>query len=203
MCVFRGWLVAVMFVWLTGLIGCGTGIPGLDPNVEVVEHTDYNPPPPKDEDGLADDKLEDKQTSFDPELVDRRPLGEWSINQSEAVIRLDVPLARPDSDAELLMLRPSYADSLKAAKAHRSWISVLPSVNLLDGKAKQFDDGLYAALDQAYFQGHSEKLPSHLDLVERMLAKVDAGSPAAAYLAAGLSLGGRETTVGNSAQRDK
>jgi hypothetical protein len=187
---------------LAGLIGCGTGIPGIDPNVVVVEHTDYNPPPPKDDDGLVDDKLEDKKTEFDPELVDRRPLGDWLINQSESVILLDVPLARPDSDGELLVLRASYADSLKAAKEHRSWMPALPSVNLLDGKAKQFDDGLYAAIDLAYFQGIAEKLPSHLSLAERLLAKVEADSPAAAYLAAGLTLGGRETTLSDNGKRD-
>lgn len=198
----RGELAAgLAFALLAGLIGCG--IPGIDPNVVVVEHTDYNPPPPKDDDGLTDDKLEDKKTEFDPELVDRRPLGDWLINQSEAVIKLDVPLARPDSDQELLVLRPSYADSLKAAKVHREWIPFLPSVNLLDGKAKQFDDGLYAALDQAYFLGHSEKIPSHMGLTERLLVKVPEDSPAAAYLAAGLTLGGRETTLEDNAQRDK
>src|SRR6188474_3435646 len=117
MCQGRGWLVVgLAFVLLAGLIGCGTGIPGVDPNVVVIEHTDYNPPPPKDDDGLVDDKLEDKKTEFNPDLVDRRQLGDWFINQSEAVIRLDVPLARPDSDGELLTLRASYADSLKAAK---------------------------------------------------------------------------------------
>ena len=201
MCQGRGCSVA-MFLILAGLIGCGTGIPGVDPNVIVIEHTDYNPPPPKDDEGLADDKLEDKQTVFDPELVDRRPLGDWLINQSESVIRLDVPLARPDSDGELLVLRASYADSLKAAKEHRSWLPALPSVNLLDGKAKQFDDGLYAAIDLAYFQGISEKLQSHLGLAERLLAKVEEDSPAAAYLAAGLTLGGREATLSDNAKRD-
>jgi hypothetical protein len=197
----RGWSVTSILL-VAGLVGCGSGIPGIDPNVVIVERTDYNPPPPKDEELLVDDRLEDKKTEFDPELVDRRPLGDWIINQSEAVIRLDVPLARPDSDGELLVLRASYADSLKAAKEHRSWMPVLPSVNLLDGKAKQFDDGLYAALDQAYFLGHSEKMPSHLDLIERLLVKVGNDSPAAAYFAAGLTLGGRETALADNAKRD-
>ena len=193
-----GWCCGLLLG--ASLLGCG--IPGIDPGVEVIELTDYNPPKLED-DGLADDRLEDKKTAFDPQLVDRRPRGDWRINQSEAVIKLDVPLARPDSDGELLVLRPSYAAALAAAKDSRSWMPTLPSVNLLDGKAKQFDDGLYAALDQAYFQGLAERLPSHLDLIERLLSKVPEGSPAAAYLAAGLTLGGRETKVANSEQRDK
>ena len=98
----------------TLLIGCGTGVPVLDPNVVVVEVTDRNPPPPAD-DGLADDKLEDKNTSFDPELVDRRPLEGWLVNQSEAVIKLDVPMVQPDYEQDLLVLHPSYKAAMAAA----------------------------------------------------------------------------------------
>ena len=78
----------------------------------------------------------------------------------------------------------------------------LPSVNLLDGKAKQFDDGLYAAIDQAYFQGVADKLQSHQQLVQRLLDKVGPDSPAAPYLAAGLTLGGKETPAANKPARD-
>ena len=64
----------------------------------------------------------------------------------------------------------------------------MPSVNLLDGKAKQFDDGLYAALDQAYYRGLNEHLVSHVALVRRLYNQVDKKGPAAAFLAAGLEL---------------
>jgi len=180
------------------LIGCGTGVPGLDPNVVVVEVTDRNPPPPAD-DGLADDKLEDKKTSFDPELVDRRPLEGWLVNQSEAVIKLDVPMVQPDYEQELLVLHPSYKAALAASQNRNP----LPSVNLLDGKAKQFDDGLYAAIDLAYFQGVADKLQSHQKLVQRLLEKVGPDSAAAPYLAAGLTLGGKETSVTDNPARDR
>ena len=144
--------------------GCGSRIPGIDPNVYVVEHTDYNPPKPINEE-LTDDKLEDKQTSFFPDVVDRRPLEEWLVNQSEAVIRLDVPLIKPDHDQQLLVLHPSYAAAASA-------IQVLPSVNLIDGKAKQFDDGLYAAIDLALFQGVADGRFGHITLVKRLNQKV-------------------------------
>ena len=76
--------------------------------------------------------------------------GDWLINNSAAVFRLDVPMVKPDREEALLALHPSYA-----AAIHRipTWASFLPSVNSIDGKAKQFDDGLYAALDQAYYKG--------------------------------------------------
>jgi hypothetical protein len=179
-------LLAAVLV-ASGSLGCGTGIPGLDPSVEVVVVADVNPPPPTD-DGLESDKLEDKKPTFDPALVDRRPLEGWLVNQSDAVIRLDVPLVRPDEDGDLLALRPSYAAAMKAAQKGRASTDVLPSVNLIAGKAKQFDDGLYAALDQAFFLGHASALPSHLDLVERLLKETDFSGEAAGYLAAGLTI---------------
>lgn len=192
-----GWSYFATLAMLAGFtVGCGTGIPGIDPNVEVVEVTDRNEPPPAD-DGLVDDKLDDKQTTFEPDLVDRRPLEGWRINQSEAVIRLDVPLVQPDYEANLLVLHPSYRAAVQAAAGQ----ATLPSVNLLDGKVKQFDDGLYAALDLAYFEGVAEHLTSHQDLVRRLLEKVGAAHPAAAYLAAGLTLGGHETKVDDEAAR--
>jgi hypothetical protein len=181
--------------------GCGTGVPGIDPNVVVVEVTDRTAPKPVD-DGLVDDRLEDKQTTFDPELVDRRPLEGWRINQSAAVISLDVPLVQPDYEQDLLVLHPSYRAAMKAAENRNP----LPSVNLLDGKAKQFDDGLYAAIDLAYFQGlagdKADKLLSHQQLVRRLLDKVGPDSPAAPFLAAGLTLGGQPTDSADQSARD-
>ncbi|MBS0264776.1 MAG: hypothetical protein JSS02_22770 [Planctomycetes bacterium] len=190
----------MLFVAVIALsaLGCGSGIRGLDPNVEVVDVTDRKPPSSVD-DGLADDQLADKATSFDPDLIDRRPLEGWRINQSEAVISLNVPMVQPDFEADLLVLHPSYRAAMKAAE-HRH---PLPSVNLLDGKAKQFDDGLYAAIDLAYFQGIANQLVSHQELVRRLLDQLDPGSPAAPFLAAGLTLGGRDTVVQDQSARDQ
>ncbi len=112
------------------------------------------------------------------------------MNASDAVIRLDVPMVKPDQNPELLVLHPSYASAVKGAEG-----TVLPSVNMIDGKAKQFDDGLYAAIDQAYFLGHGEAMKGHLQTIRRILDKVAKGSPAADYLAAGLSLGAEPVEV--------
>jgi len=152
--------------------------------IEISDHR--APPAPAEEEALIDDKLSDKHPpAFDPLLVDPRPLENgWLLNASAAVIGLDTPLIKPDLEPELLQLHPSYAKAI----GERS--DVLPSVNLLDGKAKQFDDGLYAALDQAYYQGLEGKLLSHVALVRRLYDAAGADSPAAAYLAAGLQLAG-------------
>ncbi len=159
-----------------------------DASTYTVDRTDYSVPR-DDDDVLKDDRIEDKVTSFDPSLVDRRSEKGWQINGSEAVIRLDVPIIKPDVEPELLVLHPSY----KAAIKDRA---VLPSVNLIDGKAKQFDDGLYAALDQAYFLGEGEAMKGHVDLVKRIFDRVDKDGAAAAYLAAGLELAGVKVQVG-------
>jgi hypothetical protein len=100
---------------------------------------------------LQDDRLEDKKPAFDPALVDSRPLngpgGRWEINASDAVTKLDVDEPR-GSEVRLLELYPSY---VAAAKQMRdAGYQVLPSINSLDGKAKQFDDGLMAAVMSAF-----------------------------------------------------
>jgi hypothetical protein len=166
----------------------------------TVDITEYHPPPSPPEDVLVDDRLEDKTPTFDPELVDRRPLGEWLVNQSAAVVRLDVLTIKPDHEGHLLTLHESYAAAVAAARARHSG-EVLPSVNMLDGKAKQFDDGLYAALDQAYYQGLKDKLLGHVHLIERLHGKAGKDSPAAPFLAAGLHLAGVNVEVTNTREK--
>ncbi len=171
----------------------------------TVEYSDYHPPATTPDDELKDDRLEDKTPPpFDPSLVDRRPLGEqgeWLVNQSAAIIKLDVAPIKPDQDDALLTLYPSYRD---AFAAHRNRAGeILPSVNLIDGKAKQFDDGLYAALDQTYYQGLQDKLRSHVDLIRKLQERVDKDSEAATFLAAGLELAGVHVDTKNTAGKEK
>jgi len=93
--------------------------PPTSPETYEVEYTNYNPPANDDE--LADDRLEDKQPVFDTALVDRRPLGKdsaWLLNASAAVIRLDVPLIKPDIESDLVTLHPSYADAVQPFDFH-------------------------------------------------------------------------------------
>lgn len=173
---------------------------GGDGNTVTVERTEYTPPPAPADDVLTDDRVEDKQpVAFDPALVDRRPLGQgdaWRVNASAAVLRMHAPMIFPDSEADLLVLHSSYAAAIKGRA------NVLPSVNLLDGKAKQFDDGLYAALDQAYYQGREKVLVSHVALVRRLFDRVGKDGPAAAYLAAGLELAGVKVDVTDVAAKE-
>ncbi|MHC5538403.1 hypothetical protein ACYOEI_09260, partial [Singulisphaera rosea] len=161
---------------------------------DTIEVTDYHPPK-GDEFPLVDDRIEDKKTTFDPALVDRRTLEGWSLNASEAVIRLDVPAVKPDVYPDRLVLHPSYAAATQNMRGE-----LLPSVNMIDGKAKQFDDGLMAAIDQAYYLGHGDTMKGRLLTLKRIREKVTKGSPADDYLSAGLSLSGEEAKLSTRAK---
>ena len=179
------------------VVGLATAYFVVDWNSSGDEVTDYHSPKANRDDELVDDQLRDKNPAFVPELVDRRPEGAWRINSSAAVLRLDVPMLKPDFDASLLELRPSFADAM--AKA-RSGLTILPSINVIDGKAKQFDDGLFAAIDLAYYKGLKPKLASLVALIERLRQRVQPNSAAADYLAAGLKLAGIDVKTGQPDQ---
>jgi hypothetical protein len=185
-------------LWVVGIGGCllsshDVTVMQNDPPKEL--------PPPL----LADDRVEEKKTEFDADLVDRRPLGDWRVNASEAPVRLDVDTVVREKEAALADLHPSYALAAGAARALIGDLTagtvVLPSVNVIDGKAKQFDDGLYAALDQAYYSGLDETLQSHVRLVRRMFDAVGPASPAAPFLAAGLELAGQKVELPDAGAR--
>lgn len=171
-------------------------------NTYEVEKTDYHPPHQEPEEVLVNDKVDDKKPPFDPDLTDSRPLGdkgEWLLNASAAVLRLDVPMLFPDREPHLVALHPSYAAAIKANPGH----AILPSVNLIDGKAKQFDDGLYAALDQAYYQGLKNTFLSHVQLVQGFCDKAGKDNPAAPFLAAGLELAGVKVEVADKQAKER
>ncbi|MFO7898248.1 MAG: hypothetical protein R6V58_04210 [Planctomycetota bacterium] len=167
----------------------------------VVERDVYAAAAPVEGAGLEDDKLTAGRPRFDPDLVDSRPLLGWDVNKSAAVIRLDCPGARPDEDDVLLVLRPSYADALAAADEVDC--PVLPGMNLIDGAAKQFDDGLYAAVDLACYQGKLGVAPSAPRVIQDVFDKLPEGSPARPFLGAALELAGRTPDLSGGAVRSK
>ncbi|MFO0952050.1 MAG: hypothetical protein U0835_13045 [Isosphaeraceae bacterium] len=180
------------------LSGLGSGSSTrVEPERETVEVTDYSPPPPDPLDALlADDSLDDRKPAFDPDRVHPKAESGWRINLSDSVLRLDVPIVRPDVETHLTAVYPSYAEALK-------WIgpyaAVLPSVNLIDGKAKQFDDGLYAAVDSALTEGVAGAFKGHIEVVRALAERLGPSSPASPFLAAGLELAGVKVPVNDEA----
>ncbi|MEN6451354.1 MAG: hypothetical protein ABFC96_12755 [Thermoguttaceae bacterium] len=154
-----------------------------------VERTDYKPPAERDEPQLSDDSLDERHPTFDAALVDSRPLREWEVNASAAVVRLDCPMIKPDVEGDMLRLRPSYAEAIQAARP------LLPSASMLDGAAKQFDDGLYAAMDLACFRGELGFAPAAPDWVATVFQRLPPQSPARPFLAAALELAGKKVQV--------
>lgn len=149
--------------------------------------------------GEKDDLLENKKPVFDEDRVDSRPLQGWVVNQSGAVIKLDCPSVDPEKEASLVALYPSYADACDGHRPH-----VLPSANLLDGAAKQFDDGLYAALDLACYQGElGEAMPGAVDFIARVFDRLPEDSPAKPFLGAALKLAGKEVTLSQKAAKER
>ena len=158
-----------------------------DPTKEEIQ------PSQSEHDLFKDDNPSHKYTYFDPELVDSRKVFNaqnepWEINASEATIRLDVPDLLGEHDAPLQFLYTSYAAAVKKLKAEG--YRLLPSVNLLDGKAKQFDDGLYAELDASFTLGKFKAYGDTLGLVRGIMDKLDRGSEAYAFLWGALKVGG-------------
>jgi hypothetical protein len=195
----RTWLI--LGAVLLGIVAVLAVVVYYSDRYVTVDITEYHPAKPPEKELFTDDRLEDKQPAFDANLVDRRPLDDWLVNQSAAVIRLDISMVRPDSDAQLMTLYPSYAAAADSVKQDYRR-TFLPSINMLDGKAKQFDDGLYAALDQAYYRGLDGKLRGHVQLVQRLYDKVGKDSVAAPFLAAGLELAGAKVEVTDRAKKD-
>ena len=135
-------------------------------------------PPQRDEFSLKDDDLANKNPKFDAALVDSRPFEGWQVNQSAAVIKLDILSDHPSSGNDIL--QPSYSASLKKR--------VFPSVNLIDGAAKQFDDGLYAAVDLAVFRGEAGIKVSLPRFIRSIFNKLPKDSTARPFLAGALSI---------------
>ena len=166
----------------------------------VIEKTDYSPPAASKAEESADDVFDASAVPpFVPDRVDSREEKGWSVNLSAAVTKLDQELLKPDSDEALLKLHATYRDAIQSMKS--TGVEVLPSINLIDGKAKQFDDGLYAALEQHWFQEHSAEFTGDLAFFEDLAAAVPADSRAAAFFAVGLELAGIKIPATNQTSR--
>ncbi len=185
----RGIVLAGLLLFVASGFSCF-----MFPRKYTTVHEEKTGPPP-DADFIPDDKLADKKVEFDPELVDSRPYHDLLINKSAAVIKLDILGEHTE------ILYPSYAAAVKAAG--ESGNEVLLSINYIDGKAKQIDDGLYAALDLAYYKGMKDVFESHVSLIKRLLEKTKSNLKCEAFFAAGLHYAGVEMQVKDSALMKK
>ncbi|MCP4109296.1 MAG: hypothetical protein GY749_27855 [Desulfobacteraceae bacterium] len=122
----------------------------------------------------------------------------YSVNNSFASFSLDI--APPDKHCKKLF--PDYDAALRYCR--NSGLPVIPSVQLIQGKCKQFDDGLSAALELAVQQGFGknnigkhEALSKLLDSLVKLLTELpenrqSLAEPAIIHVGTALSLGGSD-----------
>lgn len=190
----RTWFVTLVFALCVFVCACGGGnsaspVKPSDNEGETyeVEVIDIKPAQSAIE-LLTDDKLSDKKPVFDAGIVDTRPLGSrrddfWQLNASGAVVGLDIDDIGDEAGFDKLY--SSYAAAAKSLGQER----ILPSVNMIDGKAKQFDDGLYAALDlRMAFGGSMAGIDDFGSMVRSLYNRLAEGSEARDWLAAALFL---------------
>jgi hypothetical protein len=110
------------------------------------------------------------------------------INKSAAVLRLHAPGFDSAQESGMATLYPSVGQAV-AGTAGTGYVSgaVLPSINVIEAKMKQFNDGLYAALDLSYYQGISGVFESHVSLMRAIFEKLT-NDTAKAFVGGGLSL---------------
>ena len=127
----------------------------------------------------------------------------YTVNNSVATFALDVE--RPDAHCRRLFA--DYAAALAYCREHG--LPVIPSVQLVQGKCKQFDDGLCATLEAAVQHGlpGDPRLGKHAALarlLDRLLRFLDqtpgdgkaAVEAAVVHVATALKLGGGEQRLG-------
>ena len=180
------------FITLATFVGCS------ETEAIVTETTEYNAPVATQIVEFADDVFDASAApQFVPDRVDSREAKGWFVNLSAAVTKLDQDLLKPDSDEALVKIHANYRDAIRSVQSPN--VDVLPSINLIDGKAKQFDDGLYAALEQNWFQERAADFPGDLTFLKELAESVPADSRAAAYFAVGLDLAGINFPATNQA----
>ncbi len=185
-----GWTSIALAVWLTG-VGEDWGITDPAHPVSMV-----------DEQGTADandpsQRLCPPVPSVWPERVPAanatitlgRDRATFEVDSHQAAICLDAENELPPESAWLGELRPSYAALAQAAAQHQK--TLLPSIELIQGKAKQIDDGLVAAV-QAHLAFGAPSSPASLEGWLRIaLGHLEPGSMAHAWALGALAAAGR------------
>ncbi len=123
---------------------------------------------------LEDDRIEDKKPKYDSTLKVTETFEgtEVTLNKSGSVTRLDIApfgISEMGLDGTLFKGR---AEAIKAVKEVRG--DLLPSMEVVNGSMKPFNDGLYASIELGVQQGVSGILEGKLDLLQKLAAALKA-----------------------------
>jgi hypothetical protein len=161
----------------------------------------------KKEETLEDDRIEDKKLQYDPDLTVTETFDNCEIvlNKSGSVTRLDIlPFDEKDAHLDGKLFR-GRAEALAGLPAGADTI---PSMEVVNGHLKPFNDGTYAAVEMALQDGSAAvpvaKKTFLLDLLAALQAKLAVATPsqqppvedAIVFVAAGLLAGGESIDVG-------
>lgn len=180
-----------LVVWLALLaIGACEPLSILGVEERVSEKSNLQEPPP-----LADDRIEDKFPVYDRTAVIEEEIDGCLVrwNKSASVTKLDI-LPFDDSSRDLEQrVFSGWSSAAKALAGKR----LLPSMEMVQGKLKPFNDGLYAAveLDAERGEGGSSinKSAVFRDVLAALVAR--GNDEAAASFAGALKLAGESPTA--------
>src|SRR5687767_14244708 len=124
---------------------------------EVVSESRKNEP-------LQDDKLSDKKPLYDPArtVVEEFDGCQVTLNKSASVTRLTLQSTGASDEA----LRGKIFPSRRAALDALAGAPTLPSVEVVNGALKPFNDGLYAAVELAAERGDASLVNKQQLLIE-------------------------------------
>lgn len=171
---------------------------------EVVSESRKNVP-------LQDDQLADKNPAHDPTrtVVEEFDGCQVTLNKSGSVTRLTLQSTGATDQA----LRGKIFPSRRAAIQALAGAPTLPSVELVNGALKPFNDGLYAAVELAAEQGQASLVNKHqllLDLLAELITRSRQGPAAeqgpalaaAKHIATALTLAGDSDAVDPTLVKD-
>ncbi len=169
--VFRP-LLAVLLA--TPAAGCLGPLDTLGYGDDVTENEQLNATPQ-----LEDDKLEDKHPTYDPTRTVVETLTgpdggrcEMTLNKSATVTKLDIiPFDKAGAKALEGKLYRGRREAL-AAVAESGGPTALPSMEILNGYLKPFNDGLYAAIELGAETGAASAGPDKRGLLTALLARL-------------------------------
>jgi hypothetical protein len=153
---------------------------------------------------LQDDQLSDKHPEYDAErtVLETFDGCEVTLNKSASVTRLTLQ----SSSALDRAVKGKIFPSRGAAQAALSGAPTLPSIEVVNGALKPFNDGLYAAVELAAERGDASLVNKQqllLDLLAELMARSKSANAAehgpalagARHIATALTLAGDATSV--------
>jgi hypothetical protein len=121
---------------------------------------------------LQDDQLSDKNPAYDPArtVVEEFDGCQVTLNKSASVTRLTLQSTGATDEAVRGKVFPTRGAALEALAG----APTLPSVEVVNGALKPFNDGLYAAVELAAEHGAASSVDKHqllLDLLAELMSR--------------------------------